>query len=76
MAAQLITNFRKTVSHNFYTHLIVCPTNLSFFLVSVSGNGLSQRDQNSIIERKQACLVTHVGGTSESRSRSHAKLGT
>ena len=30
--SQLITNFRKTVSHNFYTHLIVCPSNFSMYL--------------------------------------------
>ena len=30
--SQLITDFHKSVSHNFSMHLIACPTNLSMYL--------------------------------------------
>ena len=37
--SHLITNFRKSFSHNFYTYLIVCPTNLSMNLEQLFNNG-------------------------------------
>ena len=49
--SQLITNFCNTVWHNFYTHLMVCPTNFSMYLESL----ISDNSWSPVL-----CLPSHV----------------